>query len=312
MAKNKLMNDELVTVDQIDFTVYGYWECLLDKKSAQFLLDKNMQNNRSVKRKKETFARDMRNGKYIARTGETIKFDSDGTLVDGQNRLHAIKLAGVPVVVTICTCVDARAKYVVDSGTSRTDADAARIAGIKNETAAAAISRVAQLLHNGCYNTGTHIGINLVPTRQEVTEFLIENNETVQEYVRKCGRIIDKAKDVRGMGQKGWFTCIWLTECMDKEMADQFLSMCLNNEGAAGQLMATISEPNPDGKAKDQEWMIHKYIECFNVVMFNGEYLRGKNMADRTNLYRKLFKEYVDNARESDIMFTWPDAKNDD
>ena len=166
MAKNKLMNDELVTVDQIDFTVYGYWECLLDKKSAQFLLDKNMQNNRSVKRKKETFARDMRNGKYIARTGETIKFDSDGILVDGQNRLHAIKIAGVPVVVTICTCVDDRAKYVVDSGTSRTDADAARIAGIKNETAASAISRVAQLLHNGCYNTGTHIGINLVPTRQ--------------------------------------------------------------------------------------------------------------------------------------------------
>jgi hypothetical protein len=96
---------------------------------------------------------------------------------------------------------------------------------------------------------------------------------------------------------------------MDREMSEQFLGMCLNNEGAAGQLMATISEPNPDGKAKDQEWMVHKYIECFNVVMFDGEYLRGKNMTERTNLYRKLFREYVDHAREADTTFKWNDEK---
>jgi hypothetical protein len=305
----KLMTDKPCTIKDIDFSVYGYWECVIDKKAADTLLAKNMKNNRSVKRKKETFARDMRRGRYIARTGETIKFDRNGTLVDGQNRLHAVRLADVSVVMTICTCVDDRAMLVVDSGTSRTDADAARIIGIKNEVSASTISRVAQLLHNGCYNTGTHIGMNLVPTRQEVTDFLEKNNDVIQGYVRQCGRIIDKTKDVRGMGIKGWFTCLWLTECMDREMSEQFLGMCLNNEGAAGQLMATISEPNPDGKAKDQEWMVHKYIECFNVVMFDGEYLRGKNMTERTNLYRKLFREYVDHAREADTTFKWNDEK---
>lgn len=304
--KNDNLYPSPIRLGDVDFNVYGYYDVIVGPEEARVLLKQNMKNNRTVKRKKETFARDMMNGKYIPFTGETIKFDKDGNLIDGQNRLHAILLSGATVVLTLCTCVHDRAKYVIDSGTTRTDADAAKINGkIKNEVSATTISRTVQVLHNGCYNIGTHIGINMVPTRQEIVEFAEKNNETIQGYVRRIGRLFDKTKDVRGMGIKGWFTCIWLTECMDKVLADQFLMMCCNSEGAAAQLMATLSEPNPDGKAKDQEWMIHKYIECFNVTMYNGEYLRGKNLADRTNLYRKLFKEYVDNARENDFIFIW-------
>lgn len=304
--KNLLRTKNSVCVlEDVNFDEYGYWDCVIYPSDVDALMSHNMPNNRTLKRKREMFARDMRNGKYLDRTGETIKFDKDHVLIDGQNRLDGIKLAGVPVVLTICTCVNKDAKFVIDSGTSRSDADAAKIAGIKNETAASAISRTAQTLHNGCYNTGTHIGINLVPTRQEVVEFAKKNNDTIQKYISECKRVGYKAQDVKNMGVKGWFTCMWLTECMNKELADQFIGMILNNEGAAGQLLATISEPNPDGKKKDQEWMVHKFIECFNVTMFDGEYLRGRNLTERTNMYRKLFREYVDYARSHDIMFDW-------
>lgn len=296
-----------IKFEELDFSVEGYWRVTITPKQAAQLLKRNVKNNRRLKRKKETYARDMRNGLWLVGTGETIKFNEKGELCDGQNRLTAVVLADVSVTMDIKTMVPDNAFKVIDSGVQRNDGDALTFAGVPNATAAAALSKMAQVLKNGGNNIGTHIGINVAPTRQEIVNFVLANKDEVQTWVRRCTNYQNHVR-VAGMGPTGWFVCFWLTECMNSTLAEQFESDIENQDGVAAQtLLAAIQNPNGDGTAKSREWMVYKYVEAFNALS-GGKYILSSDGAEVIKGYKKLFKEYCDNMRvtESDsASFNW-------
>lgn len=85
--------------------------------AAEFL-EKNA-NNRSLSNAVvEHYAMQMRSGKWIA-NGETIKFGSNGELVDGQHRLQAIIQSGVTVTMVVVTGVPEGSKETIDVGKVR-------------------------------------------------------------------------------------------------------------------------------------------------------------------------------------------------
>lgn len=109
---------------------------------AKRWLAMNAENQRGIKRNKiAAYARDMLSGKWNSDSGETIKFDENGTLIDGQNRLHAVVTAGVPIDFDVATGLPASAMLVLDSGASRGGMDALRIAGATDTARSAAIVR---------------------------------------------------------------------------------------------------------------------------------------------------------------------------
>ncbi len=293
---------EKTSYENIDFMQDKYWRVEITPKQARALRERNVSNNRSLKRKKETYARDMKYGKWMEGTGETIKFNENGELCDGQNRLYAIELAGVPVVVDIKTMVPNNAFAVIDSGVPRDDGDALKILQVPNSARTAAMSRIVQVLKNGSNNIGTHAGMNVNPSRQEVVEFVLEHNDKLQELGNRFANMA-KRLEVKGMGPSGWFVCWWLTYCKDKERAEEFINIVENGEGAGGQLLATIMEKNPDGKPKAREWMVYKYIECFNATMLGGKYILGTTNDEMISGCKKLFTEYCDNMRVGDDLF---------
>lgn len=65
--------------------------------------------------------------------GETIKIAEDGTLLDGQHRLEAIKEANKAVKMAVARNVDADTVITIDTGRSRGPADHLRIWGFKND-----------------------------------------------------------------------------------------------------------------------------------------------------------------------------------
>ena len=148
---------QVVDFKDIDFGKEGYWRVTVTPEQASQLYKRNVKNNRQLKRKKETYARDMRNGLWLVGTGETIKFNTNGELCDGQNRLMAAILAGVPVTFDIKTMVPDDAFKVIDSGVQRNDGDALTFAGVPNATASAALSKMAQVLKNGGNNSTINI-----------------------------------------------------------------------------------------------------------------------------------------------------------
>lgn len=98
---------------------------------ARELLEKNRKNRTVRPQRVEQIARDITNGEWRL-TGDSIKLNGDGTLLDGQHRLLAIIKAGVPVELAVARGVEMRAMKTIDTGAPRTLTDILRLEGEKN------------------------------------------------------------------------------------------------------------------------------------------------------------------------------------
>jgi hypothetical protein len=125
-------------------------------------------NNRNL-RKNDVFnyARDMASGRWLM-NGEAIKFCTDGRLLDGQHRLHAVLQAGIPVPMLVITGLPAETQHTMDAGIKRTTADAFSLDGQKNATVLAAVLRRVWLWDQGDHKFSG----NYKPTTAECAELL--------------------------------------------------------------------------------------------------------------------------------------------
>lgn len=98
-------------------------EVLVTPTLAQRWLDTNRDNNRKPKSSKvSAYARDIKAGRWLA-TGEAIKFDTSGRLMDGQNRLLAVIEADTAVTFSVFYDLDPASMLVMDTGAARSFGD---------------------------------------------------------------------------------------------------------------------------------------------------------------------------------------------
>lgn len=139
---------------------------------AKKWLAKNTDENRNPKRSKiPMFVRDMKAGEWDSETGETLKFDEDGWLLDGQNRLYAVIAYGRPVKFDIATGLKRKTMRVLDTGSARTASDALKISGSTSRTRAASIVRWVILWDGGVFTSrgGGTVG-RANPTNSEILD----------------------------------------------------------------------------------------------------------------------------------------------
>jgi hypothetical protein len=99
-------------------------------KLAEYVLTELNDKNRPMKPAKvRTYADDLEDGKW-GLTGDTIKFGTDGSLKDGQNRLAASVRANLPLVTHVVFGIDPRLFARMDIGKNRNGADVFAIAGV--------------------------------------------------------------------------------------------------------------------------------------------------------------------------------------
>ena len=89
---------------------------------AQDWLAFNKSNRRISLPVVEAYANDMRAGAWRL-THQGIGFADDGTLIDGQHRLHAIVKAGFPVMLAVTRGLSSAAQEVVDAQKPRSVSD---------------------------------------------------------------------------------------------------------------------------------------------------------------------------------------------
>lgn len=146
---------------------------------AKAWLLKNIEINRPPKHGKiPMYARDMTEGRWQSETGETIKFDTEGRLIDGQNRLRAVVLANVPIEFHVAYDVPVTAFGVLDTGSARTAADTNAIAPIT-----AAIVRWVIMWDHGHY-TGSGI---YKPTPTEIGDRYRAEPDEFAMVTRRAG-----------------------------------------------------------------------------------------------------------------------------
>lgn len=113
------------------------------------------------------YVRDMRAGKWQV-TGEAIKFDNEGTLLDGQHRLTAVVQSGATVQMLVVRGIEGGAQAVMDAGRRRSAADQFALGGKKNVTILQGAARVALRFPAAGF---IKVGITS-PTNSEIAEFV--------------------------------------------------------------------------------------------------------------------------------------------
>lgn len=112
-------------------------------KKAEEWLQRNTNNRHLRSDLVERIRRDIIAGHWQD-TGDTVKFNKKGDLIDGQHRLGAVVKSGKTVVMHVATGVPDDAKNVIDTGVARTARDVLVLSGhdYRNVAIVAAISRL--------------------------------------------------------------------------------------------------------------------------------------------------------------------------
>jgi len=85
---------------------------------------------KGIMRGVEAYASAMKENKWDCLNGETIKFDVNGTLIDGWHRLNAVVLAGVPVSFLVVRGLPTKCFETIDIGLTRKLSDMLYSSGI--------------------------------------------------------------------------------------------------------------------------------------------------------------------------------------
>lgn len=142
-------------------------------KIAEAMLGYNT-NNRSLRRHRvSALATEMTRKQWLA-TGEAIKFDVKGNLIDGQHRLEGCIAASATLKQQlVVTGLPEKSFAVIDTGMKRTPKDTLAVAGIANGSAIAPVARLLSIVMAGLdpYDVNS---MKLV-TRQDILKFAQEN-----------------------------------------------------------------------------------------------------------------------------------------
>lgn len=190
----------------------------VDPKTAeQILTDRNKGNRPPKPNKVQQFAADMAKSRWGV-TGDTIKFGTDGRLLDGQNRLSASVRSGRSFQTHVVFGIDPALFGRMDIGKPRNPADVLHIAGFKYASTLAAAIRWAHLLDTDPYNRETlqpEFVLDLARTTYaDIEPFLKVGREINKQFSHPAGQMAaliynfskhdeSKAKDFARAWQRG-------------------------------------------------------------------------------------------------------------
>lgn len=109
--------------------------------TAQGWLDKNTRNRPVKDRRVEFYASQMKAGEW-RETGESVKFDVNGNLLDGQHRLLAVVRSGATIKTWVTFGLDPEVFKVIDTGKTRSAGDVLGVEKVPYPDAVAAIARL--------------------------------------------------------------------------------------------------------------------------------------------------------------------------
>lgn len=141
---------------------------------AEEWLGKNHGNRAQRRRGIDNLSRDITTGDFLM-TGDSIKFDWDGVLIDGQHRLEAVIKSQMPIHVVVCRGLDPRVKSVLDTQIRRSAADALKFSGVSSfATTIAGIARISIGIDTGFLKNARQMSLPLL-TNAEVVEWYAAN-----------------------------------------------------------------------------------------------------------------------------------------
>lgn len=109
-------------------------ETITPDEAREILRNHNKKNRKVRANVVSNYARDMKEGRWVF-NGDTLRFDFEGNLLDGQHRLYACIRAEYPLTMIVVRDLERETVTTMDKGTlRRADDDLTMLEGTKNAT----------------------------------------------------------------------------------------------------------------------------------------------------------------------------------
>lgn len=235
---------------------------------ASKMLEGNTQNRNLRERVVDQYARDMMSGRW-ADQGDALRFNCDGTLLDGQHRLHAIVASNTTQKMVVVRGVDKSAILTMDTGARRSMADVLRLHGYDRVSTLAAAARFMML-----YEQGGDVRDRVMYTHSEMMEW-IENNPDLPGHVRK----MHGAMNDNGIVRKAITPLIAIRHyAADKGDVDAFVEALRTGTGIfQGNPIHTLRRTLENWATASQLAPVPIVVQASVIKAWNA-YLRGEEL----------------------------------
>jgi hypothetical protein len=182
---------------------------------ARAWLGQNERNRPRRKTQVQNLAEIIRRGEWQI-NGDPIRFAEDGTLLDGQHRLHAVVEADIAISTIVIRGLPAETQHTMDNGLRRALSDALSLAGEKNASNLAAACNLIHVWAQGDAVLRSRTGFRLSAPQAFA---LLEKYPEIRVAVQEATRIRSKMNNtIRGSILAAcWFRFSTLdqTDCED-------------------------------------------------------------------------------------------------
>lgn len=218
--------------------------------------------NRPLRRRiVDQYARDMASGNWL-QTGDALKFDRDGNLLDGQHRLTAIAEGAVAVELLVLTGLDPASQLVMDSGAKRTASDQFKLLGRSNTSVRASVCRL--LLR---WEDDDLVTREVVYSNKELIMFDDRDQKLVDRAIIQGGRTRTNTQ----MGIVSLAAVFYRAHQLDPGAAEQFFEQLhsLSNLAPNSPILAlvrTMQRRQRDRLRTDQVRELYYLVAAWNGV----------------------------------------------
>lgn len=216
-------------------------------------LEKNTHNRKLQTKNIDQYAQDMRNGDWQY-THQGICLAADGTIVDGQHRLHAIVRAGVPVEMLVTRNAPFTIQGVVDAGTVRNAEWSLRL-GFGMDVGQSEVATARRI-----YNPFSNLKIS----NSELAHFF-QQHEPAIRFAHSLFK--ERLKGVTTAQLYATVARAWYTQ--DRKRLVEFANVICNftthsdEDQAAIRLLKFLSTDNPPSKSSERYGKIQNALRAF-------------------------------------------------
>tara|TARA_R100000808_G_scaffold24448_1_gene56338 strand:- start:3220 stop:4164 length:945 start_codon:yes stop_codon:yes gene_type:complete len=256
----------------------GYYN--ITPEFAQEILDEYNEQNRDMRPcsiKTRTLVLDMEDGNFFP---SLIKFDKNGSLIDGQHRLYAVTKQNRPVTFIVETGADSESIFMTDIGNPRSWADRFTLAVFKEwglpksyRSRAASISMFWQDWCDGKSSTNS----GAIYSFAERLKFLTDNKDSILF----AAKFLPNDENGRLFKRKAFSMPLAMLHSIDPVKAQEFAFEAVNGYDLKGE---KLKRSNPAYYVHSlitttsvQDWQDTKW-QARRVLLAMQYFLNGKNI----------------------------------
>jgi hypothetical protein len=249
-------------------------ETITPKKAEEYLKS-NTRNRRVREKTVDFYAEQMKNGEWML-NGESIIFDEEGTLLNGQHRLLACIRSGVNFQTFVVRGAPADSFRNIDQGAIRTAGDIVGMEDFKYANRKAAAAKLLMCLEELEKSKGQIERPRLGTKRSHgaILDAVIDHDELLQEGCLWMTR--DDAKAYCRPGATFVGVYAYLAK-KNRTRADEFFQLLVSGENITRHhpvnrlralLVSSLSDPN---KKRKKVWIIAVILKAWNAFMRDQE-----------------------------------------